>query len=153
MKYKHKPIGDKPTYELLHSIISRKQRYQFTTRECWDFWEARNWCRKDGSPFKSLESAIEVYKSIWESAHNVSPNAPKINPKLNYAEQLQTKQWKAFREFVFSARGKRCEMCGDTMNLQIHHPKYKNGRKAWEYTCNEVRVLCNNCHKIVHNKQ
>lgn len=68
-----------------------------------------------------------------------------------YEEQLQDKRWEAFRKFIFAVRGKKCEMCGGTHILQVHHPKYKGGRLAWEYTCNEVQVLCKECHEKVHN--
>lgn len=69
---------------------------------------------------------------------------------MPYDKQLNDKRWDAFRKFVFAVRGKKCEMCGSTHILQIHHPKYKNGRLAWEYTCNEVVVLCKECHSKVH---
>lgn len=68
-----------------------------------------------------------------------------------YSEQLNDKKWLAFRKFVLAVRGKQCEECGSTKFLQVHHPKYKSGRKAWEYTCNKVIVLCRECHQKVHN--
>lgn len=71
--------------------------------------------------------------------------------KTPYEKQLQDKRWKAFRKFVFAVRGNKCEICGGTHVLQVHHPKYISGRRAWEYTCNEVQVLCHDCHEKVHN--
>lgn len=76
--------------------------------------------------------------------------AKEKNSFIPYDEQLKDKRWEAFRKFVFAVRGKKCEICGGTHILQVHHPKYKGGRLAWEYTCNEVQVLCNNCHKKIH---
>lgn len=73
-----------------------------------------------------------------------------IEPKQRYDEQLKDRRWYSFRRFVFDVRGAKCEKCGATTNLQVHHPKYKGGRKAWEYTCNDVVVLCRNCHCKVH---
>ncbi len=75
----------------------------------------------------------------------------KIPKSLSYRSQLETKQWKDFRKLIFSQRGKRCEMCGATTNIQIHHLQYITGRKAWEYTPNDVMVLCRDCHKKIHN--
>lgn len=68
-----------------------------------------------------------------------------------YKEQLEDVRWKAFRDFVFVVRGCKCEQCGATAKLQVHHPKYIRGRKAWEYTCNEVMVVCKDCHEKIHN--
>jgi 5-methylcytosine-specific restriction endonuclease McrA len=74
----------------------------------------------------------------------------KKHPFSQYSEQLKDEKWKAFRDFVLVVRGKKCEMCGATEKLQIHHPNYIKGRKAWEYNCNEVIVLCEQCHRNVH---
>jgi 5-methylcytosine-specific restriction endonuclease McrA len=72
------------------------------------------------------------------------------HPFSHYKEQLQDDKWKSFRRFIFTVRGCKCEMCGATEKLQVHHPNYIKGRKAWEYTCNEVVVLCEQCHRKAH---
>ncbi len=70
--------------------------------------------------------------------------------KMNYNEFLQDTRWFAFRKFVFSIRGCKCEKCGARENLQVHHVQYKNSLLPWEYTCNDVVVLCRNCHKKIY---
>lgn len=95
---------------------------------------------------KNLDNLIKL--------ENFSLKEPKVKSDkdyIPYEKQLQDKRWDAFRKFIFAVRGKKCEMCGGTHILQIHHPKYKGGRLAWEYTCNEVQVLCKECHEKVHN--
>lgn len=95
---------------------------------------------------KNLDNLIKL--------ENFSLKEPKVKSNkdyIPYEEQLQDKRWEAFRKFIFAVRGKKCEMCGGTHILQVHHPKYKGGRLAWEYTCNEVQVLCKECHKKIHN--
>lgn len=94
---------------------------------------------------KGLENQIKI--ESFETKKKVV-NKREYTP---YEEQLKDKRWEAFRKFVFVVRGKKCEMCGGTHILQVHHPKYKGGRLAWEYTCNEVQVLCKECHEKVHN--
>jgi 5-methylcytosine-specific restriction endonuclease McrA len=64
-------------------------------------------------------------------------------------KKLKDEKWKAFRWFVMKVRGEKCETCGSTENLQVHHLKYKKV-KAWEYTCNDVIVVCRDCHKRLH---
>lgn len=94
---------------------------------------------------KGLENQIKIESS---GAKDKVVNKKEYTP---YEEQLKDKRWEAFRKFVFVVRGKKCEMCGGTHILQVHHPKYKRGRLAWEYTCNEVQVLCKECHEKIHN--
>lgn len=72
------------------------------------------------------------------------------NYKARYKKQLQSKGWKEKREEVFEERGKICERCGNTDNLQIHHKEYINNRKAWEYDNFYLEVLCRSCHSKHH---
>ena len=67
-----------------------------------------------------------------------------------YYSQLVMPQWIAYREFIFSVRGRKCEVCGKPSNLQVHHIHYENNRFAWEYLPNEVLVVCKSCHWNIH---
>lgn len=78
------------------------------------------------------------------------PKESKTSNYISYEAQLKDKRWEAFRKFIFAVRGKKCEICGKTRVLQVHHPKYKSGRLAWEYTCNDVMVVCRDCHEKIH---
>ncbi len=69
---------------------------------------------------------------------------------MHYDEFLQDERWPAFRKFIFAGRGCKCEKCGSHERLQIHHIKYKEGLRPWEYTCNDVMVLCRDCHAKIH---
>lgn len=93
---------------------------------------------------------------MFQESHrlkNICVHKNRRKPKyITYYEQLETKEWKDYRKLVFASRGKVCEMCGAKTRLQVHHPKYVFGRKAWEYPINEVVVVCRECHKKLHNK-
>ena len=81
---------------------------------------------------------------------DIDEDVPQANSSQTYYEQLKDKRWYAFRNFVFIVRGGKCEKCGSAEKLNIHHLHYVPGRKAWEYTCNDVQVLCKKCHKEEH---
>lgn len=71
--------------------------------------------------------------------------------KEYYNRLLEDKRWKEFRLKVMSERGNKCECCGGTDILQIHHTFYISGKMPWEYDINDMRVLCRTCHKRIHN--
>jgi predicted HNH restriction endonuclease len=53
--------------------------------------------------------------------------------------------------------GKKCEKCGDTKNLQIHHKDNKGSaylKKGLEpnNNLNNLMVLCISCHRILHGE-
>ena len=68
----------------------------------------------------------------------------------SYNEELQSREWEAYRNFILTVKGSVCEVCGKRTWLQIHHKAYKKGSKAWEYLPGEVVVLCRDCHENIH---
>ena len=50
--------------------------------------------------------------------------------KEYYNRLLEDKRWKEFRLKVLSERGNKCECCGGTDILQIHHTFYISGKNA-----------------------
>ena len=71
--------------------------------------------------------------------------------KEYYNRLLEDKRWKEFRLKVMSERGNKCECCGGTDVLQIHHTFYIKGKMPWEYDINDMRVLCRTCHQKIHH--
>lgn len=71
--------------------------------------------------------------------------------KEYYNRLLEDKRWKEFRLKVLSERGNKCECCGGTHILQIHHTFYISGKMPWEYDINDMRVLCRTCHQKIHD--
>lgn len=71
--------------------------------------------------------------------------------KEYYKHLLKDKRWKEFRLKVMSERGNKCECCGGTNILQIHHTFYIGGKMPWEYDVKDMRVLCKKCHQRIHH--
>jgi len=71
-----------------------------------------------------------------------------------YSEKLRDPRWFRFREQVFLNYGTKCFDCGDFAesrgNPQVHHLRYFAGREPWEYSMDDVRVVCNSCHDRIH---
>ena len=69
---------------------------------------------------------------------------------IPYEKQLKDKRWRRLRTEVIEERGGKCEVCGSSANLCVHHKVYIKGRYAWEYPKKHLLVLCNGCHEKVH---
>lgn len=79
----------------------------------------------------------------------------KVIPKtkdnfIPYDKQLKDKRWRNLRQEIIKERGEKCELCGKTRNLCVHHKVYIKGRYAWEYPKKHLIVLCRECHEKVH---
>lgn len=72
---------------------------------------------------------------------------------MNYTEYLNTPYWKCISKHIRLAR-KKCECCGSTSSLQVHHTTYiVKGKdiKGFEYKyANLMMVLCESCHSAKH---
>ena len=156
MKYKGEEIGI-PTYEQIVEYVKR-ENFSFAPADCYAYFKEREWKTSKGYYFSSLEVACNVYNSIHiQRKRNEKIDEEKLDvssyKRSPYKEQLLDKRWRAFRNFVFTIRGEKCENCGTKKNLHIHHLRYYNGYNAWDYSVKDVVVLCSKCHKKVHNIQ
>jgi 5-methylcytosine-specific restriction endonuclease McrA len=67
--------------------------------------------------------------------------------------QYGTNIWKEYRNSVIELEGNKCSVCGRGGNevvLQVHHKKYINGLKPWEYATKDCITLCRGCHAAEH---
>ena len=165
MTFKGEKIIGKPTLALIEIYIAEKG-LECEPQEVFDYWNKKKWLTKKNVEVKTLESAINVFNGIRVSrvlrkskksvmsaqlkANSIKKNNSKKKPYSLYRDQLKSEQWKHFRNFVFNIRGRKCEICKSDKNLQIHHLEYHKNAKAWEYTCNDVIVVCEDCHKRLH---
>ena len=60
---------------------------------------------------------------------------------------LQSQHWYATREAAKRRANYSCEICGRKDNLQVHHKHYHS---LWRETPEDLRCLCNECHKQQH---
>lgn len=67
-------------------------------------------------------------------------------------EQYKTQEWNSFSRRIREMQP-NCEVCKRTtpeVKLNVHHHCYDPERKIWEYERTEVTVLCEGCHKEMH---
>lgn len=67
--------------------------------------------------------------------------------KQNYKNHIASPKWKAIRANVIAIRGSKCEECGSTSRLHVHHLHY---RTFGDELPEDLKVLCKNCHDKKH---
>lgn len=63
MEYRGKEVG-KPTLEMVEEYIKR-ERFTFPAQIAYNHLEKELWQTRKGLPFRSLETAVNVYNGIW----------------------------------------------------------------------------------------
>ena len=70
---------------------------------------------------------------------------------MTYKDQLLHPNWQRLRLQMLDAAGWACQCCKTKeVTLHVHHKRYVKGRMAWEYTEDELDVLCKDCHADEH---
>lgn len=74
-------------------------------------------------------------------AKKPDPVAPQgaFELSIAYQNHIRSARWKNTREMMFKLRGKKCEHCESTSNLEIHHKTYE--RFGHELP-NDLEILC-----------
>lgn len=71
-----------------------------------------------------------------------------------WAEQYKHPNWQRKRLEAMEGADWLCQNCGaKDVTLNVHHKRYVKGRKIWEYTIEELSVLCEPCHQEEHQQK
>ena len=95
------------------------------------------------------KSKPKLFCSYTDSTPDLTPT--KVLMFINAEEKLaymQTKQWIELKEHRLRIAQYKCECCGSTYKLHLHHVTYE--RLTQEHI-EDVAVLCNICHNRLHS--
>lgn len=85
----------------------------------------------------------------------------KNNDDISYVNEydalLHDERWYNKRRIILERDNHKCQWCGKTTNLQVHHKyynKYPNNThvEPWNYPDDALITLCDDCHKKCHDK-
>lgn len=63
---------------------------------------------------------------------------------LPYRDYLKSDWWQYKRKRLLAVRGRRCELCGETKRIEVHHTTYEN---LGQERAHELVVVCHRCHQ------
>jgi len=69
--------------------------------------------------------------------------------RMCYSDFLQTHYWEVLRRYVLLLHRDRCDQCGLTINLQVHHRSYDFIHDEYQHL-DDLAVLCDRCHREQH---
>lgn len=123
----------------------------FFNASTWEEYE--NWCKDKKRQEKAQNrSKKKKGKTIKASAKKVHKKPKKVpTRKEQYSQELKHPLWIKKRLAILKRDGYKCRICGSTENLRVHHLKYSNDKKAWEYPNSDLITLCDECHQKVHS--
>lgn len=117
------------------------------------------------NPTKQIQSEIRPIKRTFsikdvitdkEKTSSINNDDFKNEPIISnnktspYQELLNHPKWQRKRLEIMQRDDFKCAIChDDETTLHVHHKKYNNGNKPWEYTNDLLITLCKHCHNFI----
>lgn len=67
--------------------------------------------------------------------------------KQKYLDYLKSEEWSKVKTKLFNLRGRKCEWCSSTEDIEVHHIHYYN---LFKEELEDLTVLCSKCHRKLH---
>ena len=84
----------------------------------------------------------QVIRKMWRDYE-------KIVRRQKYNDYLRSDDWKHVRRLKLEFAGNRCERCGATDELHVHHLTYE---RFGNENLTDLQVLCKPCHNRAHGR-
>ena len=65
--------------------------------------------------------------------------------EMHYADFLETRYWRIITKIVREKAGNRCEICGSSKRLDVHHKTYGHHGEEHLYM-DDLMCVCRDCH-------
>lgn len=95
---------------------------------------------------RKLQAEIDekyfILKTLREQYHG--------NETIKHSDYINSVAWQETRQKIFRRDGFRCVMCGQSMNLNVHHITYEN---LGAEESSDLVTLCQKCHAKVHGEK
>ena len=154
MTYKGIQI-DKPTIEMVQEYIDRMKFKNLSAFKIFNHYNSNGWRTAKETPIVSIETVVNAYNSVINPRSSKRRNKTTYNSE-KYKDLLLTEEWKVFKNKVKELHSYKCDVCGSTENLNVHHKTYRRtGAKKelvlpWAYFFEEMQLLCKKHHDEVH---
>lgn len=104
----------------------------------------------DNKEYKSKSKENSLYKNKKSTLKGKSPVKSGITKNKSNKRITVTKE---VYNIVIERDKYCCRLCGSTTWIQLHHILYRSQRKDLINDINNCIMLCDNCHRLVHNNK
>lgn len=91
----------------------------------------------------------QAFADLWERLGSIPVSRLRRYKEMNYETFCQTMYWFVVREKIMRDRRRRCQRCGGTYALHVHHTQYPE-RGTEHRHLDLLELVCGKCHAIEH---
>ena len=67
-----------------------------------------------------------------------------------YINYIKSEKWAKKKQELFQEKGKKCELCGSTKHIHVHHLTYE---RIYNELIIDLQPLCRACHEKEHGRK
>ena len=67
-----------------------------------------------------------------------------------YIDYIKSPKWEAKKQELFKEKGKKCELCGSTKHIHVHHLTYE---RLYDELIIDLQPLCRTYHEKEHGRK
>ena len=108
-----------------------------------------NYIKNFLNPYKKSNCFIK--KDIFENEKVDWEEIKTYIKNMVYSDFLKTDYWKCVSKEKKAISNNKCQMCGSTKKLNVHHNTYIHHGEEHKYINSDLICLCNTCHSKFHN--
>lgn len=107
-----------------------------------------------GAEVPSGTTLLELSKEVIDPPEEYEPMIEAKIHTLTYDEFLQTLYWRAIAAFKRKQMGYKCELCGSSNKLNVHHRTYIiHGIEHYSGVIEkDMMLVCEKCHREIHEE-
>lgn len=108
-----------------------------------------------GAEVPTDTTLLELSKEVIDPPEEYETLIEATIRTLTYDEFLQTLYWKAIAAFKRKQMGYKCEICGSSKKLNVHHRTYLiHGIEHYSGIIEkDMMLVCEQCHRKIHNDE
>lgn len=138
--------SEKEEKDLLEKAMIKKENEAFRDYYIEQYINPNHSFKPEIRPYERISTIMDKFEYDEVVKNAVS--------SLTYLEFLNTPYWEGIRQYKLKEAEYKCELCGKSGTLNVHHKTYdRHGmehiRKIAE---KDLIVLCEDCHKKFHEK-
>lgn len=94
---------------------------------------------------------FDLLDFLTQAKRRADENVRRRNRKTEYDRFMKSDTWEHLRSLKLRQARNRCEKCGDTERLEVHHLTYD--RFGGDERMTDLQVLCHTCHEDAHGRE
>ena len=137
---------------IVSAYLYRTSKFETSLKDLEDELEYKNSLllkRRIEQPKTKSKVKPKVFVPYTDSTPEVQPQKQLMF--ISSAEKLaymKTEQWKQLKSIRLRIAQNKCECCGSTNKLHLHHVNYE---RLTQELIEDVAILCEECHNKVHS--